>query len=219
MKIAEVRDEIAVTVSSLFASHGFDVKKTSQAVVCVRKISGGKQEIEFVLHNYRPLYKISVMVCCRFDEMVNISNEICETDSRYHADALSSITKLDYFSGIKNQRCDVTTPEEIQNAINSLRPVLLEKVVPLLDRCLDFRTFEAILNSRSSPKFDFTYLPVAVVNSLIAAHLTGNQEFENLVIEAKHSLKEFSDENKQLLVKCVEYLRKYDSAKKNIGAN
>ena len=216
MKVSDVRDNVAMYIADVLIPHGFKIKKASDGVTCERKINGGKQTILFVWANYRPLYRISACVIFRFDEMAKIDIEISGIERKYWADVTSSVSRISYFTGVEDIKYEVTTSEQIREVIENLKPTLLERVVPFLDKCSDLKTFERVLNERPSRGFDYTHLPGGAIHSVIAAKLMGNPEFENLVSDGWRSMEKYHDMYKQRFGQCVDFLRNDGDIKKTI---
>jgi hypothetical protein len=204
MRKTEVRKAIFSGLHRLVEQKGFKPKKSPG--LFVRKFAGGEHRLLIPLADYQPVFIFSLVVCVRIDEAARIFQRFTGMDPRYFPETVSSITQLKYFFGVDKKEYRVTAIQDISAAMDDLAPVLAQKILPMLDDCIDVRRLDIKLNSGAFPGFDSTNLPAAALNSLIVARLAGNPRFEELAERYRQEMRDFDDNEKAELNRLVQYL-------------
>lgn len=216
MYLPELRDTLYSALAESLADDGFRRIKKGEGKL-IRKFKGGFHEISFAIAEYYPLYRIALLVQIRLDSVANITCHFMDILPHFRPETSSAITTLRYFLddpsiGINDDDIEVSSEEDVIDAISFMTPILKDKVVPLLDLCTDIRGLDKLLNPAIGPKFalsDNSYENCSA-DSLTVARLADNPNFENMATRCEQGLSGKNDEFAARDRRLIAFLRTYD---------
>lgn len=204
MKKTEVKDAIFSELTKLVADKGFRYSKKESGQL-TRQFKGGFQIIYGMITDYCPHFEFELVVEIRLDAAEEIRHAFFDLPPSGRTGSTTVSIDLGYFLDCRlDERFQVSTLDEISKTIKFLTPVLLDKIIPTLDRCTDAQGLDKLINSE---------LEFYAVESLIVARLAGNPNFDRLVREKEEIVaREHDEKYKHCFSRLVEYLKGYDIA-------
>jgi hypothetical protein len=185
---------------------GFKPRKKEDSFA--RTITGGSQFIGVALVDHRPLFKFSLPVSTRIEEVEEIINRFSGSPRKYHHLTLTTATLLGYFYGeSEDKEFKVRSHEEIEAAIADVAPVLRDRILPFLDSHQTVQSLDAVVNGPEGPRFVRTNPPYRQMHALILARLAGNPRFDALAEAALAEARGWLPQNAKKLDAVVAHLR------------
>ncbi|HXT99378.1 MAG TPA: hypothetical protein VN903_00200 [Polyangia bacterium] len=179
-------------------------EKTSLA----RPIAGGTQFIGVALVDYRTLFRFTLTISTRIEQVQEIMNRFSGSPPKFHHITLTTATMLAYFSGAsEHERFEVRSPEDVAAAVAELAPVLRDRVLPFLDAHQTVQSLDAVMNGPEGRRFDRTNAPYRQMTGLTLARLAGNPRFDALVESARAEMRGLKPHGAAKLEALVAYLR------------
>lgn len=214
MRKKEIQDIIFLTLQEVLAEKGFRYVKGGEGKL-IRRFKGGWHVISAPTLTYpEPWFDLLVQV--RIDIVADIFNELAGVLRPYHKQTCSAIAKLGYFwaeSGgqIEDRVIKFDSPETLAAEARALFPLLNQKVIPMLDACTDVAGLDRLLNSGNTPPFSVSNVQNEneATNSLLAAKLAGNPNFEQLVSQYERQFRAESEALWTRYSSIVDYIRHY----------
>jgi len=204
MTTQEVRDPFLASLAQDVP--GFRLVKKQSGFV--RRLGEATQVIGMSLVDYKPEFRVSLVVTIRLEEAQRILNAFTGSPPRYHSMTVTTATTLEYFLPGAEQYC-VRNPDEVLAAGKELAPVLRERIVPFLEGHADAQSLDAVMNSDEGASFDRTNPPYRQMSSLTLARLAGNPRFGELVAAYEKEAATWHPQDRQKLSAIVEYLRSH----------
>jgi len=204
MKKTEVKDAIFSELSKLVADKGFRYSKKEDGQL-IRQFKGGYHLMYGAITDYCPHFEFDLSVEIRLDAAVEIYLAFFDLPPSFRAETSTTTINLGYFlNDCRDKRFQVSTSSEISKTISLLAPVIVEKIIPLLDRCTDVYGLDILMNSGTE---------LSAAGSLIVARLASNPNFEKLVSAWGKKITDYNLEDyQQNFSRLVEFLRGYDVA-------
>jgi hypothetical protein len=212
---SEVRDLIYEGLTGMLVAHGFRLNRRQEGFV--RTIPGGRQCIGLALTDHNPTYIFSLSLSTRLESVQSVLNLFSGSPPRYHADTLTAITHLDYFSKKPKTEYTVRTAADISDAIRDLEPTVAREIIPFSDQHQDVVAWDKAVNSTTNNLFgggtlddrcnsvDSSNHPSRGMTAVVLAHEAGNPDFEEIVRRLRDFYKE-SNEATEKLTRLVDYL-------------
>jgi hypothetical protein len=202
------KEDVTRKVLELLEPHlpGFKPGKTERSLV--RTIPGGTQLIAVDVIDQRPLFKFSLPVSTRIEEVQEISNRFSGSPPEFHHITMTTTTLLEYFYGKSEPKeFKVRSSEDIAAAIADVAPVLRDRVLPFLDSHQTVQSLDAVMNGPEGPRFDRTRPPYWQMTALILARLAGNPRFDALAEATIAEARAWKPHNAKKLDALVAHLR------------
>ncbi|HLA35429.1 MAG TPA: hypothetical protein VJ001_11255 [Rhodocyclaceae bacterium] len=184
MNKTEIRETILSGLEKFLVDKGFQCKITSPYVSVRRRFREGSHDISIWVDG-RGIYELYISIGIRIDSIARIYSYLEEVkDDKNQAtlwDGLGFFIEPDKYY-LNDVELPVSTKKEISKAIDFMKPIILEKVIPMFDSCMDVGAFDRLINSNAGSRPIFgKRVSVFTAISAIAARLAGNPDFENLL--------------------------------------
>lgn len=181
MKKSEIQSLIYEGLGEILSHTDFRLKKSEGGFV--RKIPQGRQALVVSLIDYKPKFIFSLTACIRLDEVENILHQFSGSPAKCHSMSYTTMTQLEYFTGITPSEFSVTTEAEVSSALGGLAGIVEEKIVPCFDECQDVRALNQMVNSdpANGVPFDSTQPPWGAAHAIIVARLAEHGDLDQLI--------------------------------------
>ena len=191
-------------LGNVLGHHGFRLVKSSEAFI--RKTANGDQRLYVSVEDLSPDFLFTVVVGIRIDSVEEICHQFAGVPKQYQGTSVSSITQLGYFLDGKPCEYNISTPEQISSALKSVSALLVERVVPFLDRCTDAVSLNREVNSAASRGFNIAQLPYGAMTAVTLAWFAKSPMLSNVIAKFKEEMKLFPESERQKLDSLVFYL-------------
>jgi hypothetical protein len=202
------REEVTTKLFEQLQPHlpGFKPQKKEESLA--RRITGGTQFIGLALIDHRPLFKFSLPVSIRIEEVEEIINRFAGSPPKYHRLTRTTGTLLSYFYGESDKKeFKIQSPEDIEAAIAGVAPVIRDRIIPFLDSHQSVQSLDAVMNGPEGARFDRTNPPYRQMHGLILARLAGNPRFDALAEAALVEARGWQPHDGKKLEALVAHLR------------
>jgi hypothetical protein len=211
MKAAYVKQLILEGVHDSIGCLGFTIVKRRDCLA--RKIPGGCQQLELPFYNYNPVYKFSLTILTRIDQVEYIYNKFSNVLRNWHKETNTLGVRLPQFMPEFRpgdlMPMQAETEQDIHNALCRLAPVLKERIIPFLEEHATNEDLEVCLN-RAAP-LDFTTSREArFKKGVILAHLCKKSDYEMIVQKYRNEIKfgkGVTESDVKLFEQLVDYLK------------
>ncbi|MCE1181255.1 MAG: hypothetical protein LWW81_02965 [Rhodocyclales bacterium] len=204
MKKKDVVTLLYSGLGDVFGPYGFRLVKSAEAFI--RKTPSGDQRLYVSVEDLSPDFVFTVVIGIRIDSVEKICHQFSGAPEQYQGMSVSSITQLGYFLDGKPCEYNVSTPEQISSALKSVSALLVERVVPFLDRCTDAESLDRQVNSEASRGFNVAQLPYGAMTAVTLAYLAKNPMLTNVISRFKEEMRLFPETERQKLDSLVSYL-------------
>jgi hypothetical protein len=213
-----VRKLIVEALTPLMAPAGFRFRKSE----FVRKMDGGRQELTVTLADYNPVFRVSLVLCSRFDAVQEITNRFSGASEKDFGETLTSMTQLEFFglpakpgAGVE---WEVKSEADLGAVLPGVVAVVRDRVLPFFDEYRDLQALHRGLNPPGAErmlkprwpndwqKFDASNEPYREMTGVAVAHLAGDPRFDELVAAYRSQIKILRDLNRQKFEDMVAYL-------------
>ncbi len=212
----ELKKAINVALAALLEGTGFQSKRRGAPVV--RPLPCGFQSIEVVVYDRDDSWEFSLMFRVRYDEVQAIFDPLMDISPEYRETSTSCDLFMAHFeTGNNGQRAGsrytVVTANDLARTIEKIAPVIVGKVMALLDRCRDVNGFHQafLADGPARPSQGYNLSPET---QLIIARLAGDPDFERHVRyhEDDYTARKHHALGRAQLDATIAFLRRYDRA-------
>ncbi len=207
--LPDIRDAIHTGMMRVLGDVGFVYDRTDERQLILR-FPGGWHTIGVPAVNAYRGYQFSFHVITRLDEVAAIAAPFKGILPDRVQLGACSMFNYGYLYGEKNKEYEVVSREGLALAIMEMNSVIVDKLLPLLDRISDVRGMDALFNGPSThPPFQ-THRDDGF-DALTLARLAGNPDYPAL---CAHYVKAIYPGNRQLrrdLPRLIAYLDHYDA--------
>ena len=218
----EVRRQIADAITPLVSSAGFKYKKSASAFV--RRIDGGRQELNVSIADYNPEFHFSLPLVIRLDAVQEITNSFSGSPAKYHDITVTTITQMEHLGLPFNQGKSFAYRVKSESEFVSILPQVLDfvrnKVVPYFERYTTISAVNAGLNPPNAEHdavsipwppdaraFDASNYPYRAMTAVVVAHLANDPRFASLVSAYRGQIRQCDEEDRQKFENAVLHLR------------
>lgn len=177
MQKSEVRSALYAGIDDMLAGLGFQIRKKDE--VFERKFDGGFQRIYVMLLDRRPKIVVDYLISLRFDAVQEVTHPYIWGAADDYKESGTCNLVLRYFVPAMPDSFYIENIDDMMNHLNTIRPVFADRIVPLLQECLELGCFERKANldetmSHGAPS-DAAHAGIA------AAYLINPGAFEDVV--------------------------------------
>lgn len=165
-------------LGELLRDHGFALSKKQKCLL--RKIAGGDQRIAVPVMDYNPVFVVTVKAKTRFDAVQDLIE--ASEGGPLSPDSHTVNTGLEYFCSEQRaeKRFDIESDDDLTRTLEELRPLVLHRMLPLLNQWRDLRTMEKTINGPCETYWHVQY-PARGQVGVTTAFLADPDRFEDVV--------------------------------------
>lgn len=204
MNKSELLNALYEQLKGKLSDAGFRLVKREQAFK--RKTATGSQHIVIPVWNYSPLFRFTLLASVRVDAVEDVFHRCSGEPDEIHSESSSLTTPFAYFSN--EDEFSVTSVEEASDATRKIIPIIRSSILPHLNETEDVYAIDRLLNtSRNAASLVNRIRPESSLpRALIAAKLSGNPAFAELISEYSAELKDYDPDVRKVFDDVVDFL-------------
>ncbi len=210
-QLPDIRDAVHEGMMRVLGDVGFVYDRTGEGHLILR-FPGGYHRIGVPLYNYHPVcYKFHFFVTTRLDEVAAIAGPFLGINPDHGKGLACSQFDYGYLYGKAHTEYRVVSREGLAQAITEMNTVIVDKLLPLLDRISDVRGMDSLFNGPpTNPPFQSH--GDQGFDALTLARLADNPDYPALCARYLDAMYPGDRQLRRDLPRLIAYLDHYDAA-------
>lgn len=212
MNKSELRSTVLERLAKLLGPCEFRLHKKDHLLV--RKLEGGEQRLSMAIVDHRPVFNYAIIPSVSFTKVSLLYAKFSHVKPGLESKIASAIFRLLFVTEQGKDWIEIKNDHELQLSLEIVDGIVLNKIVPLLNRCTTIEALDEIINAELKPKLENTNLFSRALSGVIVAGLASNPRLEVIVERYLAEMEQFPEDKKIAVQECKRYVQSLSEQEK-----